>query len=837
MTIEDAIKKALDGNGILFLGSGFSFGGKNSKGTNLKIGKDLSHAICREIGVKETDDLTISSERYLRSDKLLTEFIDFLSKELYCIETSESQQMIAALPWKRIYTTNYDNAFEVASKVKGYTRKSITIANARFLPNQNLDEAIIHINGSVLKLNEDTFYDEFKITDSSYTKAGLLESHWIELFDTDLERAGAIIFIGYSLKYDQELVRHLGGMGISDKCIFVDISTIDEDSAFRMEQYGTLYLQGTDGFAEEISRVKSTYTPKQINESLIGFIPRKKEMYYTEEIYTIEDIVNFYVKGILRIEYINKKGYCIHRNEKITEIEQLLKDYKVIVIESKLGNGKSVFLECLANRLVDNYDIYFVDNLENMNQDLNNIFKCSDRDMVFMIDDYGNYLHLIRLLGQDFPDNLRLVMTCRSSINSNLYYDLCDKIGFQEGDIQLVNIDRLSSKDIGELVAILNHNRVWGRYDTLSYGRKKTLISKKYNAQVSNLFYIMLNSDGIRQEISKVIDEVKQKRKLFEFVLAQTINNICNLKFAYRDLLLYVGTTDSLLRSYFVGNTNFNNIIDLRENRFVLGSAIYSKYLVKEAGMHDSMLDMLAQIFEKCSEHDSINNKYLQQRKSMVSRSNVLLLMTPDGNKGSVDEKAVLQYYNRIKNLKTATDNPFFWLQYGITALNLNMFELAENNFDSAYANADKIDDFDTFQIDTHKSRLLLCSEMHRNRTDKKSALEIFEKAHELLYKCQDRGERLSYVLRQVDWYNVYYKFYKSIFDDNDIEIFRSKAFEMLEKFEQYFRFVEKNKISNDVLKAYRNYYSLFRDTIYNINFKNVNMLYNRKVNNNKFKI
>ena len=38
MNLIDGIKKILDHNGILFLGSGFSTGGKNFNGQNMKTG-------------------------------------------------------------------------------------------------------------------------------------------------------------------------------------------------------------------------------------------------------------------------------------------------------------------------------------------------------------------------------------------------------------------------------------------------------------------------------------------------------------------------------------------------------------------------------------------------------------------------------------------------------------------------------------------------------------------------------------------------------------------------------------------------------------------------------
>ena len=69
MELQEGIKRVLDREGILFLGSGFSIGGKNRKGENMKVGADLSCALCRDLGVKESKDLAITSQRYIEDTK------------------------------------------------------------------------------------------------------------------------------------------------------------------------------------------------------------------------------------------------------------------------------------------------------------------------------------------------------------------------------------------------------------------------------------------------------------------------------------------------------------------------------------------------------------------------------------------------------------------------------------------------------------------------------------------------------------------------------------------------------------------------------------------------
>ena len=126
MELQKAIKAAMDGEAVLFLGAGFSSGGMNILGENIKVGKDLSYAICDDLGITRSDNLTISASRYIEDEKCkkgLDEFIDFLKKELTCVETTADQNEICSLPWTRIYTTNYDNIVELSSEKMGFARE------------------------------------------------------------------------------------------------------------------------------------------------------------------------------------------------------------------------------------------------------------------------------------------------------------------------------------------------------------------------------------------------------------------------------------------------------------------------------------------------------------------------------------------------------------------------------------------------------------------------------------------------------------------------------------------------------------------------------------------
>lgn len=840
MELKDAIRHAIDGEAILFLGAGFSSGGKNKRGEDMKVGAGLSHAICKDLGIEASDNLTISATRYIMDDsckKGLPAFISFLKEEVGCVETSEAQDIITALPWKRIYTTNYDDIIELSSKKQGIQRETVTITNTRYAVGRNLEQAVVHINGYIKRLNEATFFEEFKITDDNYNRDGLLQSSWKELFETDMRREKAIVFIGYSLQYDQELVRLIANLDIKKKCIFVDVPSISGDNEFKIKLYGELYKIGVSGLADEIRAVKDAgYTARIKHKGLIGFEKKEIASYYSESHYSSVDVVNLLVKGDLKTEFINQEGYCIQRRDRIEEAKAKLKDKKVLIILSKLGNGKSIFLECLACSLLEDYDVYMLKDMDSYIEDIQLMQSVPDADNVLLVDDYGHYMQMLKSLGKDFPENLKLVLTCRTAININLYYDLTEKFHYCEDDIDMLELDEMTDGEIYELVKMFDENRLWGMYDTLSTAQKKKKIKKDYEANLSQVFYLLMHSEPIRDQIKITLQVLERKMEFKSFVLAQAINSLCKLKFSYPDICKFVHISDSLLRNYSM-DKDVREIVDVENHRFILSSSIFSRYLVRQGDMKREMIDMLGKLYTECSDNDEWSKKYAVQRKFLISRSNIKLVFSPKKNPSTAEEREIYSYYDSIKNLTTATDNPYFWLQFGITSLNLEQYEIAKIYLDNAYANADKMEDFDSYQIDTQYARMLLCNEISTNRNNKADALDRFYKAHRLLYQSSNRGMKLSYILRQTSLYTKYLSCYKQMMTDEEIQRFLDTAYEMADHFLAYFKLRDLTEIPMDVAVSYREYRKLFKGTPYILPLKTVDVAYNLKMRKRGFQV
>ena len=78
----------------------------------------------------------------------------------------------------------------------------------------------MHLNGFIDRLDRNTIGSEFKLTESSYLTASLIDSEWIMVFRNDLKLARAVFFVGYSL-YDLDIKRILNESPHLRKTFFI----------------------------------------------------------------------------------------------------------------------------------------------------------------------------------------------------------------------------------------------------------------------------------------------------------------------------------------------------------------------------------------------------------------------------------------------------------------------------------------------------------------------------------------------------------------------------------------------------------------------------------------
>ena len=162
MDISEGVIHALRGHSVLFTGAGFTYGATNSlpePANHVPDASTFSRHLARNVGTTKDYDLPIISQ-YFVSRKgghgLITELLNSFS----ITSVAEHHLDIAKVPWRRVYTTNYDNCFEFAALQTGSTWTAVTLDS---LPSAN-PKICVRINGHISHLTIDSLATQIRLT-------------------------------------------------------------------------------------------------------------------------------------------------------------------------------------------------------------------------------------------------------------------------------------------------------------------------------------------------------------------------------------------------------------------------------------------------------------------------------------------------------------------------------------------------------------------------------------------------------------------------------------------------------------------------------------------------
>ena len=238
----------LDAEGsILFLGSGFTQSAKNIRGTSPPMGNALKTELARLLDVAANDyDLrTLADEAAMRPGVDLYQLL----YELYTVrELDDDQKTILRLPWRRIYTTNYDEAPELFYLENRQKVPTYTFDDDK--PRKLLPGSIIHLHGKVSSATRDNLADQLILTEGSYVRQHLTQSPWYDDFCRDLRFCTNCYFIGYSASDGHISALLLKEPRTIGRTYFVTRHEPDGLFANRLKQYGTISPIEIRGFAD-----------------------------------------------------------------------------------------------------------------------------------------------------------------------------------------------------------------------------------------------------------------------------------------------------------------------------------------------------------------------------------------------------------------------------------------------------------------------------------------------------------------------------------------------------------------------------------------------------------
>lgn len=768
MDLDQAIEHALDGDAILFVGAGFSIGSSNLDGASPRTGRALAALLADVTGLPLQSSLEEAAEEYAH-EVGDDELIDLLRHEYTVKAVSADHLALLSVPWRRIYTTNYDNVLEFASSQLGNVLTPVSPTHdPRDMPKAR---TAIHLNGYIGDLDRGSLWNEFKLTDTSYISATLADSPWMILFRQDVRLARAVFFAGYSMP-DLDIRRVLyHSTELHEKTFFVLGEAVPGVTARRVGPFGTLLSLGTHEFADQLERKQRTYVPaipnKSVGSAVHLLVPPARE-----EPLSDQHVFDLLLRGEVHSHLVwqsvrGNADYYLLRAVAQTAADALQRKGKTLVITSGLGNGKTLLLEgikCQAS--VSGYRVFTLqDRTEDLYTELDAVLG-TGRKAVLVIDDYPEWLEELEYIGLRPNPKLSLLLAARSSAHDFLIDRLAETL--RHSDIAELSVDQLSPQDLDWLVQYFSTYGLWGERSSWSHERKLTNLLYECDAQFNEVLLQVFASPHIVSRFQAVMDTIKTKGDHLDIVISVLALTILQFPITL-DTLIDIWQ-ERVLDQSFRSDSSIRQLINVDSGRVSMRSSVAARYILqsmKDAGAITSVLTTIARVANRGSR---VGYQYQGLARSLMRFGNLQLLL-PEQNR----RNAVIKYYESVKNLPIAQDNPQFWLQFAIATLVHGDLERSGRYFASAYSFARAKGNYDTLMIDNHYSRYLL--KMAVAAPDARSAMANFADSAQIVGRQMQR-ERLHYPYRVAAGYlEVFDKWHAHLSKEESAQIVSAASF------------------------------------------------------------
>lgn len=800
MELEEAIKRINLGNCTLFLGAGYSLGAPTecgqSLGTASQVASNLYAECEEEFGVDGT--LQDAAELYMERNST-AKLLDYLRSHFMAVDVLQSQQIIGSLPWKRVYTTNYDNVFELSCQKNGKTVTAVSASND-IINYADKRKLCIHINGLIQNLTEESLFKEFKLLTVSYASAEFQENPWSAVFRSDLKSSDAIFFIGFSLNYDLDLQRILYiNQEVRDRCFFIVSDNENQRSIRKISEFGNVEAIGLDGLVQKIKRTPTLpiklskhyfcFNIQPKSESLPNITPTKVLDFYN---WGSIDKSAFYYSTISPEEY----KYAIRRTRTNEILDAINNGSNNIIVHSGFGNGKSLTLLSLSILLTQRgYTVYnYIKYYTSEPREVENI--CKDGKSVIIIDNYAQHKELLETI-RTFRTDQILILAERTLINELAYFWLEDLLG----NFDCFNVEKLSEEDISSLIPVFSQYGLFGEKASMRVDQKSSYLKYDCFSKFCPILIDLLNAPVFIERIKDLVQNIKLNRHFYEAFVFCLLSPIFEFVID-TDELSFIFNDNKLNSPKFTKDVNICEVIDFTNNKVSIHSSILAQKILQEVD-GSAIIDVLCKAFKALNQQrQSVSYSYLL--RTLLSHANIQRVINPH----SQDKlNQILRFYDTILPLEYCQTNHHFWLQYAIAELFAKDYNAAKVYFDNAYSFAKSKHSADIYQIDNHYARYLLENEcVNGNQT---TCLNAFLEAHKKLVDPIHKERVRFYPYRVADNYYDFYEHFYNGMKDYEKKVFIKSCQEMYNRSQWYLdqngeEFVRKSEVrmvSNKIRK------------------------------------
>lgn len=743
--VEQVVESLSRGDAILFLGAGFSKQAKNLLGQELPTGAELKSELFVAIDEIPTasdleNDLSAIADYCLSEPERAQKVADHLRK-LFSIHELQDWQisLITKFPWRRIYTTNYDNAVEFA-----FDTKKMEIAPYSALepypPNLPQTALCIHLNGIFTHAVKDNADANLRLSFGSYATSRLEGTRWGDLFERDVSFSGATVFVGYRLP-DLEIAQLLVGPQTKSKIGFITGTNPNQITRSRLEPFGSLFNATGDDFTQALS--------KQVSVVGVNLSPKRPLRYFerlsqpkTPSHPTDHDRIALLMYGHLRTELVHgdiatgssKERYTIARAAEIDIVEAVEGGQDVAII-SRLGNGKTVSLHRIGLALLAaGWKVFqSAGDSTATTSECGELASYTGKVAVLFDGGISNVL-AIKALGTQRTKHLRILFTERSTrYDARISDDWLADCGISE--LYERRIDSLDADEPDSLISLLDSTGLWGRRAEMDAHAKKTFIVRDCRTEMSSVLLHIVKSADISERVKNALKAENLTAQERSFLILATAISVTSGEI--NTTVLAKLSSHAALNEFSRRRSDFrSHLYSIRGFGFTLNSSLFGSFYLRDLVAPIEVLEVVAAAIQRSIRFGiGFKPRRYQDDGAYVSSDfpsslyvfrNLQLLVDTDKN-----AEAISWFFEEIRRGTNLEEDPLYWLHYAISKFFARDTERAKLYLDNAYGVARRTPGFLTFQIDNQYARYLIDS--CATTGDHNEAYSAFIEAHRII--------------------------------------------------------------------------------------------------------
>lgn len=738
MDISAAIRSAIDGNAILFVGAGVSHLSYLSNGDPVPSSSQLIDLLLEQPGGTGSKHPLSRIAGSVYKEKGSDFIYDIIVKHFKVGRVDDRLARLYCLPWRRIYTTNYDNSIKI-SRVGRHPPSAITLDEQTSLAKLG---TTVHLNGYVERISPANIGSEILLTDTSYAAARLQQTNWLSFFSRDLALSRAIIFVGYSL-YDLDIERILFSQSseLAAKTFFFIAPTADEMERAVVSQYGRIIDGGVDSLFDVVATASSTYQPSRFAPALTSLreiLPSNEDISGAESsaAQTLSDLLVFGVlpeqEVLAGSEVFRGQTFLVLRDQEQRARKAFLQGgARDIVITGEIASGKSATSLNMARFFISNgYRVYYAQNYNFIDTELEFIARSNEK-IVLIFDGYRAFTKQIEVFSAIRKPQHRMLLTERSATHE-LFSPFLDRTR-TFGPFHEMNLDKISKADIHRFERLVDFGGFWGERAGADELTRQKFIETTLEGSLYRLLLEIINSKKVRDSLRELLHPVNSDKDVSRLFCCAMITNYLGLDITINEWghIFDISIVRRMQTKYA---EQLRHFVHSDSSRIYVRNGLLSLHVLRTFIDNSVALDCMVSLYDlsvnyTSADGSSTKSKWNELMIDLTKFSSIEPMFSDEPTKRA----HVFKYYDEIRVYGDTVSNPDYWLQVGIACTVYDDFERGQLCFDNAYAREKKRKKQNLVRIDNYYSRFQM--KLAANETDPNRAFDIFARANERLEK------------------------------------------------------------------------------------------------------